>query len=67
MEWTPEELKRLRKETGHTQEDLAPLLGVSLATLRTWEQGVAKPSRMGRRLLSDWFGKLPVKAGGVAA
>jgi DNA-binding transcriptional regulator YiaG len=67
MEWTPEQLRNLRKETGHTQESLAPLIGVSASTLRTWEQGVSKPGRMARRLLSDWFGKLPVKQDGVAA
>lgn len=63
MEWTPADLKRLRKETGHTQESLAAAIGISVATVRTWEQGTAKPSRMFRRVLSDWFGKLD----GVAA
>lgn len=67
MDWTPEKLKQLRKETGHTQDELAPLIGVSPSTLRQWEQGVSKPGRMARRLLSDWFGKLPRRSDGVAA
>lgn len=64
MNWTPDELKRLRKETGHTQEELAPLIGVSASTLRTWEQGVKRPGKMARRLLSDWLTR---RSGGVAA
>jgi DNA-binding transcriptional regulator YiaG len=65
--WTAERIKQLRRESGHTQQSLAQLLDISIETVRAWEQGRAKPSSMARRALSDWFGKLPVKAGGVAA
>ena len=35
-------LKELRQRTNLNQEDMAPLLGISLSTYRTWEQGVAR-------------------------
>ena len=35
-------LKELRQKTDLNQEDMAPLLGISLSTYRTWEQGVAR-------------------------
>lgn len=35
-------LKELRQRTTLNQEDMAPLLGISLSTYRTWEQGVAR-------------------------
>ena len=35
-------LKELRQRTDLNQEDMAPLLGISLSTYRTWEQGVAR-------------------------
>jgi DNA-binding transcriptional regulator YiaG len=67
MNWTPERIKHLRAETGHTQQSLATTLGISIETVRAWEQSRKKPSALASRALSDWSGKLPVKAGGVAA
>lgn len=63
MTWTAERIKQARHQTGHTQQSLAQLMGISIETVRAWEQGRAKPSSMARRALSDWFGKLD----GVAA
>ena len=42
-EITPAALKRLRKRLGVNQDGLAKLLKVSLSSIRTWEQGRAKP------------------------
>jgi len=46
------QIRRLRKELfDMTQEDFAVVLNVSLATLRSWEQGSRKPSDSALRLL----------------
>ena len=37
---TPEELRAYRAEHGLTRGQVAALLGVSLGTVRNWEQGV---------------------------
>lgn len=39
-------LKKLRKEKGWSQEDLAHELGVSFSTINRWENGKTKPSKM---------------------
>ena len=38
-----ERLKEIRKDHGHTQNDLASYLGFSVSTVRKWEQGLAEP------------------------
>jgi transcriptional regulator with XRE-family HTH domain len=38
-----ERLKRLRKEAGMTQEELARKAGVAFAAYRTWESGKSTP------------------------
>lgn len=40
-----ENLKKLRKDKKLTQMQLAKLVGVSLMTIRLWENGVGKPNR----------------------
>jgi len=40
---TPAALKSLRKKLGVNQDGLAKILKVSLSSIRTWEQGRAKP------------------------
>ena len=47
------EVKELRKKLGLTQEAFAIRLGVSVMTVRRWESGKAKPSRMAQRLLQE--------------
>ena len=49
MTWTPDTIKNLRKQTGHTQQSLATVMGISIETIRSWEQGRKKPSAMARR------------------
>ena len=39
-----ERLSEIRKDHGHTQADLANQLGVSLFTIRAWEQEKSAPS-----------------------
>lgn len=41
-----EELKKLRRQQGWSQEDLAHNLGVSFATVNRWENGKTKPSKL---------------------
>ena len=44
-------IKKIRKELGISQTIFARLLGVSPATIRSWEQGDKEPSSPARRLL----------------
>ncbi len=39
----PSDASKIRKRLGLTQEAFAALLGVSVQTLRNWEQGIRKP------------------------
>lgn len=63
MDWTPDVIKDLRKSSGHTQQSFATAMGISIETVRSWEQGRKKPSAMARKVLTDWSGQ----RGGVAA
>ena len=45
------EVPAIRKELGLSQEQFASLLGVSVATLRNWEQGRREPHGPARSLL----------------
>ena len=47
------EVKEIRKKLGLTQDDFAFQLGVTPMTVRRWESGKTKPSRMARRLLEE--------------
>lgn len=40
----PEVLKAWRARRGFTQKQAAEFLGVSLPTIRKWEQGASKPT-----------------------
>ena len=47
----PDEIRRLRKRLGFSQQQLADRLGVSFATVNRWENGHSKPYRwLGDRL-----------------
>jgi len=50
-EYSPSEIKTLRKRTGKTQAELARHMGISLSTLRQWEIGAKKPSSPSLKLL----------------
>jgi putative transcriptional regulator len=47
----PEDIKEVRAQLGLTQADFALLIGVSVATLRNWEQGRRKPDGPAMALL----------------
>ena len=48
-----ERIKELRKRLGLTQEAFAEKLGISVNTVRRWEYGKTKPSRMAQKLLKE--------------
>ncbi len=54
--WDSEKIKILRENYGETQEEFAPMLGVSVPTLRMWEQGKGRPAGSAQKLLK--FAKL---------
>ena len=39
-------IRRLRQHLGQSQQAFAVTLGVSVDTVRKWEQGISKPSHM---------------------
>ena len=49
------EFKRLRKEHGLTQEEMAKALGVSRSTIGNYEQGIREPNFETLELISDFF------------
>jgi transcriptional regulator with XRE-family HTH domain len=49
-------IKRLRKNAGITQKNLASLCGVAQNTVSQWENGVATPTREHTRRLAEIFG-----------
>ena len=49
-------LKRLRKEKGMSQADLATMLGVKQNTISGWEKGVREPSLHMLVRLASLFG-----------
>ncbi len=52
----PPQMKRLRKRLALTQSDLAKLLGVSTASVTSWEAGKSEPGRENRRSIAQLRG-----------
>jgi putative transcriptional regulator len=50
-EFPTAEVRRIRETYGLSQDKFASLLGISVATLRNWEQGRRKPEGPARVLL----------------
>ena len=48
---TPEQVRAIRLRLGKTQAEFSLMIGVSLATLRNWEQGRRVPDGPARALL----------------
>jgi putative transcriptional regulator len=48
-------VKELRDRLELTQQDFATLLGVSLTTVRLWEYGTVRPSRMARERIGKFL------------
>lgn len=51
-------IRELRRGRGWTQQDLAQAIGVSVATVYKWEQGVVEPRAAKLREMADQFGVL---------
>jgi DNA-binding transcriptional regulator YiaG len=49
----PAQMKRLRRKLSLTQSELARLVGVSVASVTSWEAGKAAPGRESRHALAD--------------
>jgi len=51
FEFQPEDVRQVRKKLGKSQTEFALMIGVSVATLRNWEQGRRVPDGPARALL----------------
>ena len=51
FEFRESEVRKLRENYGLSQDKFASLMGISVATLRNWEQGRRKPEGPARVLL----------------
>lgn len=51
FDFAPQDVKRIRTALGKSQTEFAMLIGVSVATLRDWEQGRRTPRGPARALL----------------
>ena len=50
-EFAKSEVRKIREQYGLSQDKFATLMGISVATLRNWEQGRRKPEGPARVLL----------------
>lgn len=50
--YTAIDVKAIREKTGRTQASFAQMIGTSLATVRSWEQGTRQPTGPARALLT---------------
>ena len=51
FEITPPNIKAIRKKLNLSQSDFALMIGVSISTLRNWEQGCREPDDPAKALL----------------
>ena len=51
IEVSPPDIKAIRAKLGKSQADFALMIGVSVGTLRNWEQGRRRPEGPARALL----------------
>ncbi len=49
--YRPADIKKIREKLGKSQPEFALMIGVSVATLRNWEQGRRSPDGPARALL----------------
>jgi putative transcriptional regulator len=50
-EFVPVDVKAIRQRLGKSQSEIAQMIGVSVATLRNWEQGRRRPEGPAQALL----------------
>lgn len=66
-DWTGDDVKRMVEKHGITQQHLAELLGIRIATVSDWARGAATPSRLASVALTyldlDLGGRIKVKGG----
>jgi len=51
FEYAPVDVKAIRQKLNQSQTEFARMIGVSVATLRNWEQGRRRPEGPARALL----------------
>jgi putative transcriptional regulator len=51
VEYTPVNVKEVRRRLGKSQSEFARMIGVSVSTLQNWEQGRRRPDGPARALL----------------
>lgn len=51
FEFSPLDIKEIRRQLNKSQSEFALMIGVSIATLQNWEQGRRKPEGPARALL----------------
>ena len=51
--FTPRDIIQLRRQIGASQAKFAEVVGSSVVTVQSWEQGHRKPTPMARRLLEE--------------
>jgi putative transcriptional regulator len=51
FEYTPMDVKAIRRRLGKSQSEFARMIGVSVSTLQNWEQGRRRPEGPARALL----------------
>lgn len=51
FEFSPPDIKLIRKKLNKSQSEFAFMIGVSISTLQNWEQGRRKPEGPARALL----------------
>ncbi len=54
---TPTQIKRLMKERGFTQQQLADAIGAHRVTIADWVRGASKPMGLYRKALEDLAAK----------
>lgn len=47
------EIKKIRKKLGVTQKDFSLRIGVSLFTVRNWEQGLTNPNEKNKKKIKE--------------
>ena len=66
-DWTGSDVKKMIEEHGITQQQLASILGVRIATVSDWARGVVTPSRLASVALTyldkDLAGQLKIRGG----
>jgi transcriptional regulator with XRE-family HTH domain len=58
MNFSIKRLRRLRKESGLSQQELADLLRIGRRTLIRWEKGESTPTALGLKAWREWAGTI---------